>query len=266
MRGGERFVDSMFIDQLRRAYLAPLENPTRRQLAEELFLITSLSILIDLIAQGWKIKETTPNVLLEFECEGSLEAEKQRIRRAHLIERDSQVREPSVTAFIRSMEKRRLTPTGWHSIFSVMRDGCELAEALKRVEELESEDEQLAALRSVIKPYLQFVDAEAVCEQTGLRLNDIWRYFRHTWVNSYKSVPGLFDHDSRPRWSGSASSSHRNRHRSHRQSWLLRCAAGRLDESWPVQCLPRSPPDSRSWTVCAGVRLRGTGAERTGLG
>ena len=55
---GESFVDSMFIDQLRRVYLAPLENPTRRELAEELPLITSLSVLIDLIAQGWKIKAT----------------------------------------------------------------------------------------------------------------------------------------------------------------------------------------------------------------
>jgi hypothetical protein len=187
---GESFVDSMFIDQLRRIYLAPLENPTRRELAEELPLVTSLSVLIDLIAQGWKIRATTPKVLLEFEAEESPEAEKQRIRRAHLIERDSQVKEPSVTAFIRSMEKRRLTPTGWHSIFSVMRDGSELAEALKAVQELESEEEQLAVLRSVMRPYLQFVDSEAVCEETGLRLNDIWRYFRHTWVNSYKSVPG----------------------------------------------------------------------------
>jgi hypothetical protein len=29
-----------------------------------------------------------------------------------------------------------------------------------------------------------------VCEQTGLRLGDIWRYFRHTWSNTYKSIPG----------------------------------------------------------------------------
>jgi hypothetical protein len=29
-----------------------------------------------------------------------------------------------------------------------------------------------------------------VCRETGLRLSDIWRYFRHTWVNIYRSVPG----------------------------------------------------------------------------
>jgi Druantia protein DruA len=183
-------VDSLFIEELRRLYLAPLENPTRRELAEELPLIASLSILIDLTAQGWKVKKTWPTIVLEFKGEDSPDAEKARLRRAHLIDRDSQVREPSVTAFIRGMEKRRLTPTGWHSIFSVMREGSDLAERLRAIRELEAEPEQLSALRSLIKPYLQFVGSEAVCQHTGLRLNDIWRYFRHTWVNSYKSVPG----------------------------------------------------------------------------
>ena len=45
-------------------------------------------------------------------------------------------------------------------------------------------------LARIIRLYLQFVDPESICEHTGLRLNDIWRYFRHTWVNSYKSIPG----------------------------------------------------------------------------
>lgn len=189
-RRGALSIDSIFLDQLRRLYLAPLDNPTRRELVEELPLITSLSVIVDLIAQGWRVKQTSPAILLEFQAEDSPEAEKARLRRAHLIERDSQLREPSVTAFIRGMEKRRLTPTGWHSIFSVMRDGSELAQALTVVRKLQSEAEQLSALRTLIKPYLQFVDSEAVCQHTGLRLNDIWRYFRHTWVNSYKSVPG----------------------------------------------------------------------------
>jgi hypothetical protein len=48
----------------------------------------------------------------------------------------------------------------------------------------------LFALPEVVDPYIQFVDSTAICLETGLRLNDIWRYFRHTWVNSYRSVPG----------------------------------------------------------------------------
>src|SRR5690349_17001644 len=64
-RRGEQSIDSIFLDQLRRLYLAPLDSPSRRELAEELPLITSLSVLIDLIAQGWKVKHTSPTVVLQ---------------------------------------------------------------------------------------------------------------------------------------------------------------------------------------------------------
>src|SRR5262249_39656561 len=42
----------------------------------------------------------------------------------------------------------------------------------------------------VLQPYLQFVDEETRCLHTGIRLIDIWRYFRHTWTTAYKSIPG----------------------------------------------------------------------------
>jgi hypothetical protein len=45
-------------------------------------------------------------------------------------------------------------------------------------------------LASVVDPYIQFVTPDAVCKHTGLKLQDIWRYFRHTWTNAYRSVPG----------------------------------------------------------------------------
>jgi len=46
------------------------------------------------------------------------------------------------------------------------------------------------SLTSAVRPYLQFVEAGKECEQTGLLLTDIWRYFRHTWTNPHKSIPG----------------------------------------------------------------------------
>ena len=48
---------------------------------------------------------------------------------------------------------------------------------------------QTCAFRS-IDPYLQFFDSDDRCEHTDLRLQDIWRYFRHTWTNQYVSTPG----------------------------------------------------------------------------
>jgi hypothetical protein len=187
---GGAIVTTELVNELRASVLAPLDAPTKAELAEELSLLATLSVVIDLVTQGWRISATIPSVSLELpECL-SVENEKERIRRAHLIERDSQVSEPSVVEFVRGMEKRRLTPKGWHSIFSVMRDGEELAHQLRGVVESENPEIQADLLSRIVHPYIQVVETDAVCSQTGLRLSDIWRYFRHTWVTSYKSVPG----------------------------------------------------------------------------
>jgi hypothetical protein len=45
-------------------------------------------------------------------------------------------------------------------------------------------------LSSVIAPYVQVVEPDVTCPVSGLKLMDIWRYFRHTWVSTYKSLPG----------------------------------------------------------------------------
>ena len=71
-----------------------------------------------------------------------------------------------------------------------MRDGRELAEKLATVCQEPSQAKQSELLRTVISPYIQAVEPDAVCPVTGLKLMDIWRYFRHTWVSTYKSLPG----------------------------------------------------------------------------
>ena len=183
-------IDSETMNSLRLQFLAPLERPKKAELEEELHLVTVMSVVIDLIGQGWSFESTGPDVTLFFERNESVALDKERIRRAHLLDRDTQLSEASVALFIKNMEKRRLTPRGWHSIFSVMRDGELLASELTEIAASGGDANDLEGLESCISPYLQFVTPEAVCEHTGLRLNDIWRYFRHTWVNSYRSVPG----------------------------------------------------------------------------
>lgn len=187
---GEALPTIELVNELRSIYLAPLDAPNKAELGEELNLLATLSVVIDLLTQGWRITATKPSIVLDFSNGLSPELEKERIRRAHLIERDAQVREPSVIDFVRSMEQRRLTPKGWHSIFSLMRDGEDLAQRLRDVVDVENDEIQADLLSRIVQPYIQVVEPDAVCEQTGLRLNDIWRYFRHTWVTSYRSVPG----------------------------------------------------------------------------
>lgn len=183
------FVSTEQMNNLRIRFMAPLKKARKAELDEELHLIAIMSVVIDLIGQGWSLLSVDPEVRLGFTRQASLDLDKERTRRSHLLDRDTQLSESSVVQFIKNMEKRRLTPRGWHSIFSVMRDGELLASELRNSLEPDGGSEG-GGLESCISPYLQFVTPDALCEHTGLRLNDIWRYFRHTWVNSYRSIPG----------------------------------------------------------------------------
>lgn len=96
----------------------------------------------------------------------------------------------SVQTFVRSMEAKKYYKNDFISIFSLMRDGRELTEKLKSITMLQNDAEKVIELQKYIQPYLQFVNVDKRCELTGLRLCDIWRYFRYTWANPYKTVPG----------------------------------------------------------------------------
>jgi hypothetical protein len=150
------------------------------------------SIVIDMVAQGWQLTASRGRVQLQApEQSGASQEElKQSVRDGHLIERNSQLREPSVREFVRGMEQKRLGPKGWVSIFSLMRDGRDLVHALRRADQERDTKHRAKELRGIIAPYLQVVERGTRCEHTGLELIDIWRYFRHTWVSTYKSLPG----------------------------------------------------------------------------
>ena len=154
-------------------------------------LALCINVLCDLRAQGWllRVERGQIQALAPTMDGGAVHEDKQRIRTAHLVERDAQLRQPAVRKFIRSMERRRLHRGGWHSIFSLMRDGRALADQLTQVAQLPDRDRG-AALRALIDPYVQEVEPSATCEFTGLALTDIWRYFRHTWTTTYQSTPG----------------------------------------------------------------------------
>lgn len=149
-------------------------------------------VLLDLVSQGWRLDINGPQMSIRAPLTDGAHAAKEFVRSGHLLGRNAQLREKSVSEFIKGMERRRLQANGkgWHSIFSLMRDGRELSEKLKKVSQIREEQDRWSALAETVSPYIQFVEGNAVCEHTGLRLGDIWRYFRYTWVNEYKSVPG----------------------------------------------------------------------------
>lgn len=152
--------------------------------------VAALAILYDLIAQRWSIIER---------CEGGLSispparstdraADKARIQQGLHVARDEQLAEPSVRAFINSMN-RTGGSTKSAPVTALFRDGVDLSAKLQHA--LSAPDgDKAALLEKIIKPYIQFVSTDERCAFTGIRLTDIWRYFRHTWATPYRSVPG----------------------------------------------------------------------------
>lgn len=157
-------------------------------------LLFAKNLLLDLLLQDWNLMINRKRISIELENldenDRNLNEEKAKIRRRHLLARDLQLKQPTVIDFVRSMEKRRLTPKGWHSIFSLMRDGSELRRQLETVTHLSTEGDKIKALQEIVRPYIQIVEPGVKCSETGLALNDVWRYFRHTWTTEYKSLPG----------------------------------------------------------------------------
>ena len=112
-----------------------------------------------------------------------LEKEKLRVQLQERIKRDEQLCVPSVRRFIESMERPREHHGKFASIVSLMRDGEELAESVQRALTNGDRFRPLLTLPPVCRHRQR-------CEFTGLRLMDVWRYFRHTWSNQYVSTPG----------------------------------------------------------------------------
>lgn len=160
--------------------------------ADRQALLAAGHVLADLAIQSWqlRVRKGVVGVSPPVRAEEGRSAEKARIRRQELVKRDEQLRQPAVQTFVASMERTRLHAGKFVSIFSLMRDGRELAEQLREAR-THRNNGWADALAGVIDPYLEFVGSEsAVCPHTGLRLMDVWRYFRHTWTNQYTSVPG----------------------------------------------------------------------------
>lgn len=159
---------------------------------EELKLLVSKSLLLDLADQGWVIQAEDEglSIVPPTGSNGDRMAEKERIRQAQLVERDAHLSRRQTQEFVAFMEQRRLTKGDWHSIYSLMRDGRELASELRSYAANREIAGHSEGLEAIISPYLQFAEPGMICEHTGLDLGDIWRYFRLTWVNAPKSVPG----------------------------------------------------------------------------
>lgn len=151
-------------------------------------------LFADLFDQGWQVSLKKGALLCEppsIDRDGdqTVEDVKVRIRSALQASRRRQLEEPSVRTFIQRMERKTVRPEGRHSVLDLIDCGDELATALDRITSI-PEQERDAALAGVVDPVIEICHAGRRCAYTGLPLNDIWRYFRHTWAHEYRPIPG----------------------------------------------------------------------------
>nr|ART37114.1 D90 [uncultured bacterium] len=176
------------IEKARGAFVAEVRACRR---SDRQALLAAGLVVSDLATQGWTLRVRSDRV--EVKPPAPLSdplSEKARVRRQELVKHNAQLRQPSVQRFLESMERQRLHDGRYVSIYSLMRDGRDLAKGLRQAR-THRNNGWAEVLSKVVDPYLQFVTSEnGACQFTGLRLMDVWRYFRHTWTNQHTSVPG----------------------------------------------------------------------------
>ena len=172
-------------------------------------LRTVCLLVADLLEQGWGVVVGKDRIV--FEPPGISRTEKQTVDDVKLRVRDAlnaarvrQLVEPSVAAFLRRMERRSVRSSRIrNSILDLVDNGAQLADELATLAKLPAEERD-AALAGIVDPVVEICQPGRRCVETGLPLNDIWRYFRHTWAHEYRPIPGrqllvLIRNAARPR-------------------------------------------------------------------
>ncbi|MCK0097492.1 DUF4338 domain-containing protein [Yoonia sp. F2084L] len=162
--------------------------------SDQLRLAVCYSMLADFTEQGWSITVQDNRIYVE---QPSIERKndetevqvKNRIRKGFEAVSNRQLADPTNREFMRRMEARRDFEGKAVSVLDVIDNGTELAQELEKLATKEV-DAALDGLGAVICPELVECRGDTKCPYTGYRLQDIWRYFRHTWSLEYKLLPG----------------------------------------------------------------------------
>ena len=170
-----------------------------RDLAAQRDVYTAcVRVLGDLAQLGWRLVESGYGIELH-----SARAHEDRVadpahsqRRKEAIRNElrprvlQQFSDQNVRNFINRMEHPSLS-SKQKPIQQLIASGAELRERLRESRE-QSADEpaQASMLRRAVQPYLQLVEPGTRDDHTGIRLSDIWRYFRYTWSIPQTPIPG----------------------------------------------------------------------------
>ncbi|WP_170447331.1 Druantia anti-phage system protein DruA [Ruegeria arenilitoris] len=162
--------------------------------SDQIRLAVCYSMLADFTEQGWGISVQDNQIFVEQPSidwtEDETEAQvKKRIRKGFEAISNRQLADPTNREFIRRMEAPREFEGKMVSVLDVVDDGAELANELRQFA-IERSEKELEEVSAIICPELVECRGDDKCPYTGYRLQDIWRYFRHTWSLEYKLLPG----------------------------------------------------------------------------
>lgn len=151
-----------------------------KDLQHSINYVACLRVLRDLFLQGWVpgIDEDGVFVLPpDFAAIGEDASEaKAEIRSSFQFAVADQLLSPSVSAFIKKMERR--------GIATLYADGPDLSQRLKQSDASQGEE-------GGVVPVLQLVQSPTERDpETGIRLQDVWRYSRLQWSIPYQPTPG----------------------------------------------------------------------------
>ncbi len=164
-----------------------------RNEAWSLELRTTAIVVADLVDQGWSVTPEGVRIFLSppgIQLAGkSTEEAKARLRRSLRIGRERQLQNPSVRRFVKRLSRPAQNNGHRSSALDVVDDGAALAAELREAAAL-PDAAAWDRLRGLVDPAVVECDDASRCPETGIRLMDLWRYFRHTWSLEYRSIPG----------------------------------------------------------------------------
>ena len=169
-------IDAVFFlysGQLVKKELETIQNNTESE--DQLKYLVSLSILYDLLQQGWDIAIRDRKLYLKMTAQNSMDKDYIRFRLSS--ERKAQFQDKSVLRFIEKMESVKRFNETEISIRNLIGNADVI---IQRIDE---------NIEPIVSPYIQLVSHEKD-EYSGYWLSDIWRYFRYTWSIPYKTMPG----------------------------------------------------------------------------
>ena len=86
--------------------------------------------------------------------------------------------EKGVYNFINSLEFPQIHNNKKVSIFSIIGDGQDLHQQIKKIKKIENKEEKISAIKEIIQPEIEFPNTKVKCDVTGITTSNIWKYFR----------------------------------------------------------------------------------------